>query len=222
MAKICSLEEIARHMREDGIGAYPTETFMALGCRAGSERAVAGLYEAKRRPHSLPLPLIAADRAQVESVARLLPEAERLMELFWPGPLSILLPVFGRIPAAVSGGTGMVAVRIPSHSGARDLALAVGEPLVASSANISGAPPARDAKSIDPLLLERTPLVWEAPPRPAGGLPSTLVRLPGGDAVQVLRQGAVSAHALQQAGFAVEYFQVSMQKPTNQNCRTQF
>jgi L-threonylcarbamoyladenylate synthase len=191
-------------MREDGIGAYATETFMALGCRAGSETAVAALYEAKRRPHRLPMPLIAADRTQVEGVARLLPEAEKLVELFWPGPLSILLPITGRIPAVLSGGTGMVAMRISSHSGARDLALAVGEPLVASSANISGAPPARDARSMDPVLLGRVPLLWDAPPKPAGRLPSTLVRLLRKDAVLVLRQGAVSTRALKQAGFAVE------------------
>jgi L-threonylcarbamoyladenylate synthase len=207
MAQTVTLGEMARHMREDGIGVYPTETFMALGCRAGSEEAVARLYEAKRRPYRLPLPLIAADRTQVESVARLLPEAEKLVELFWPGPLSILLPVIGRVPVAISGGTGMAAVRIPAHAGARELALAVGEPLVASSANISGDPPAKDAASMDPRLLERAPCVWDAPPKPAGRLPSTLVRLPGGNAIQVLRQGAVSTRALQQAGFAVEFAQ---------------
>ena len=205
MAQVCSLEEMARHMREDGIGAYPTETFMALGCRAGSEKAVAGLYEAKQRPHSLPLPLIAADRAQVEGIARILPEAEKLMELFWPGPLSILLPSSARMPVALSSGTGLLAVRIPSHSGARDLALAVGEALVASSANISGVPPVKSAENLDPVLLERVSAVWDAPPKPAGTLPSTLVRPLGGDAVQVLRQGAVSMQALQEAGFAVEF-----------------
>ena len=204
MAKICALEEIARHMREGGIGVYPTETFMALGCRAGSVAAIAGVYEIKRRPHRLPLPLIAADRAQVEGIAHVLPEAERLMERFWPGPLSILLPTTARTPAELSGGTGMVAVRIPSHSGARDLALAVGEALVASSANISGSPAARDAVSVEPALLERVPVLWDAPPKPAGRLPSTLVRLLGGDAVHVLRQGAVSTYELKQAGFAVE------------------
>jgi len=190
-------------MREDGIGVYPTETFMALGCRAGSARAVAGLYEIKQRPRHLPLPLIAADRAQVEGIARLIPEAEKLMERFWPGPLSILLPISVRASAAVDCGTGMVAVRIPSHSGARDLALAVGEPLVASSANISGAPPAKDAQSVAPVLLERVSVLWDAPPKPAGSLPSTLVRLLDEDTIQVLRQGAVSKHALKQAGFAV-------------------
>ena len=205
MAKICSLEEIARHMREDGIGVYPTETFMALGCRAGSATAVAALYAAKRRPHRLPLPLVAADRAQVESIARILPQAEKLMARFWPGPLSILLPGSARTLAALSGDSGELAVRIPSHAGARDLALAVGEPLVASSANISGAPPAKDLENMDPALLARVPLVWDAPPRPAGGLPSTLVRLSGGNRVQVLRRGAVSARALEQEGFAVEF-----------------
>ena len=176
---------------------------MAVGCRAGSETAVAGLYEVKQRPYSLPLPLIAADRRQVEGVASILPEAEKLIDLFWPGPLSILLPGSAQAPATLSGGTGQVAVRIPSHAGARALALAVGEPLVASSANISGSPPARDALSVDPVLLERVPVVWDAPPKPAGCLPSTLVRLLDGGRIQVLRQGAVATHALQQAGFAV-------------------
>ena len=202
---LCTLEEIARHMREDGMGVYPTETFMALGCRAGSATAVAGLYEVKQRPLHLPLPLIAADRSQVEGIAHMLPEAEKLMKLFWPGPLSILLPASVRTPAALSGGTGMVAVRIPSHSGARDLAFAVGEPLVASSANISGASPAKDAKSVDPVLLDRVPVLWDAPPKPAGRLPSTLVRLLDGETIQVLRQGAVSTYALQQAGFVVAF-----------------
>jgi len=190
-------------MREDGMGVYPTETFMALGCRAGSATAVAELYAAKQRPHHLPLPLIAADRAQVEDIARMLPEAEKLIERFWPGPLSILFPASARTPAALIGGTGMVAVRIPSHSGARALALAVGEPLVASSANISGAPPAKDSKSVNPILLERVPVLWDAPPRPAGRLPSTLVRLLDGETVQLLRQGVVSTHALQRAGFTI-------------------
>ena len=204
MATICTLEEIARHMRDDGMGMYPTETFMALGCRAGSATAVAGLYAIKQRPRHLPFPLIAADRAQVEGIARILPEAETLMEFFWPGPLSILLPASAGAAAALSGGTGMVAVRIPSHSGARDLALAVGEPLVASSANISGAPPAKDANSVDPVLLACVPVVWDAPPKPAGRLPSTLVRLLAGKTIQILRQGAVATHTLQQAGFVVE------------------
>jgi L-threonylcarbamoyladenylate synthase len=195
---------MVRHLRAEGIGAYPTETFMALGCRAGSEAALAAVYEVKRRPYRLPVPLIAADRAQVEGVARIPPEAEKLVERFWPGPLSILLPGSACLPAALSGGTGFVAVRIPSHAGARDLALAVGEPLVASSANISGAPPARDAGDLDPVLLERVPLVWDAPPRPAGRLPSTLVRLAGENRLQVLRRGAVATRALRQAGFALE------------------
>ncbi|MCL1985001.1 MAG: L-threonylcarbamoyladenylate synthase [Betaproteobacteria bacterium] len=206
MATICSLEEIARCMREDGIGIYPTETFMALGCRAGSETAVAALYEIKQRPYHLPLPLIASDRTQVESIVRIPPEAEKLMEFFWPGPLSILLPISAQMPAALSGGSGQLAVRIPSHSGARDLASAVGEPLVASSANISGNPPAQYAASIDPVLLKRVPFLWDAQPSPAGRLPSTLVLLSSGDTVKILRQGAVSARVLRQAGFAVELF----------------
>jgi len=190
-------------MREDGIGVYPTETFMALGCRAGSETAVARLYSMKQRPRHLPLPLIAADRSQVEDVASIPKQAEALMKRFWPGPLSIVLPASKRLPALLSSGTGHVAVRISPHPGAHALALAVGEALVSTSANISGAPPAQDTENLDPALLKRVSAVWNVPPRPAGGLPSTLVRLLDENTIHILRQGAIDRQSLEQAGFVV-------------------
>lgn len=202
--KIWTFEEAALHLRQGGIGVYPTETFMALGCRVHDNEAVRRVYEAKRRPHCLPLPVIAGDREQVESVVRVPPEAEELIRLFWPGPLSILLPVLPRVPRAVSGGTGYAAVRISPHPGARALALAVGEALVGSSANISGADPPADAADVSPFLLERVDGMWEQPPRPEGGLPSTLVRISAPGELCIVRPGIIRENSLRKAGFHVD------------------
>jgi L-threonylcarbamoyladenylate synthase len=198
-----SFEEAVRRMREGKIGVYPTETFMALGCRAGSGEAVERVYAAKCRARGLPLPVLACDAKQVESVARILPEAEALMERFWPGPLSILLPALPHVPPAVSAGTGFLGIRVTGHPGARALASAVGEPLVGSSANISGGAPAPDAARVDLLLLERVDGLWDEAPKPRGLLPSTLLRVEAARRVRILRPGAIAERELLEAGFTV-------------------
>ena len=198
-----TFEETARAIKSGGIAIYPTETFMALGCRALDEEAVRRVYKAKQRSLCLPLPLIAADMAQVCAVAQVPAEAQPLIARFWPGPLTLLLPVLPHVPAAVSASTDCVAVRIPGHAGARDLADAVGEALVASSANISGLPAAARASSVDDRLRARVDGIWNGQPEPTGKLPSTLVRLVDGGTIQIVRQGAVSQQLLQEAGFTL-------------------
>ena len=199
-----SFEETANTLKAGGLAIYPTETFMALGCRALHATAVQRIYAAKQRSSRLPLPLIVADMEQLCAVARLPAEAQPLIERFWPGPLTLLLPVLPQVPPAVSGSTALVAVRIPGHAGARALAGAVGEALVASSANISGQPAAARLEELDRQLRQRVDAVWNGSPRAAGGLPSTLVRLAGQGRIQIARQGAVTQEALQAAGFIVQ------------------
>ncbi len=203
--KIWTFEEAVRCLGDGGIGIYPTETFMALGCRADNAAAARRVYEVKQRAHCLPLPVIAGDRAQVEGIAHMPPEAEDLIERFWPGPLTVLLPARSHVPFAVTGGTGYLAVRISAHPGARRLALAAGGALAASSANISGARPAVSVETLDPLLLSRVDGVWDAPPGPEGLLPSTLVRLLGMRSVHILRPGAVGEKELREAGYKASH-----------------
>ena len=199
-----TLEEAARCLRKGGIVIYPTETFMALGCRVGDEKAALRLYAAKERALSLPLPVIGSDREQVERIAHIPPEAEDLIACFWPGPLSILLPARPSVPPVVDGGSGHVAVRISSHPGACALASAVGEALVASSANISGRPAASAAGQVDAALLARTDGIFEVSPKPEGLAPSTLVRVTGRRILRILRAGRVETEALRRAGFTAE------------------
>lgn len=183
------IASVAEALRRGGIAAYPTETYYGLGALARDAGAVARLVLAKGRPDGKPLPLVAADRAQVEEVAALSGPAARLAEAFWPGPLTLVLPARPGLPAPVTAGTGTAGVRIPGSEIARALALGAGGPLVATSANPSGEPPPARAEDLSPALRALLDGVLDCGPTP-GGPPSTVVALDGAEA-RLVRAGAV-------------------------------
>jgi L-threonylcarbamoyladenylate synthase len=179
----------AEVLRRSGIVAYPTETFYGLGALARDGVAVERLVRAKGRTDGKPLPLIAADRAQVDEVAVVGALAERLAACFWPGPLTLVLPARPGLPAPIAAGTGTVGVRVPGSEIARALARAAGGALVATSANPSGEPPVARAEDLSAALRARIDGVLDAGPTP-GGLPSTVVAVEG-ESVRLVRDGAV-------------------------------
>jgi L-threonylcarbamoyladenylate synthase len=186
---IDAITRCAAILRAGGIVAYPTETFYALGALASRPDALARLASAKLRPEGKPLPLVAADLDQVRAVAVLDGLAERLAAQFWPGPLTLVIPAAAQLDAAITAGSGTVAIRIPGNAMARELASAAGGPLISTSANLSGGPPPAGPADLAPQLEARIDAVLVAPPCP-GGLPSTIVAV-SGDAVTLLRVGAV-------------------------------
>jgi len=139
-------------LRRGGLVAYPTETFYGLGALARDRAALARLARAKLRPEGKPLPLLAADLAQVEEVAVVTPEAARLAARFWPGPLTLVLAAVPGLDDAITAGTATVAIRVPGSDVARALARAAGGALVSTSANVSGEPPPADAAALSPAL----------------------------------------------------------------------
>ena len=221
------LAQAARFLRAGGVLIFPTETFYGMGCLAAHADAVARVYQLKHRPVHKPLPLLAANAAQVDEVAELAAMPKGL-EPFWPGPLTVLLPARARLPQALVNAEGLVAVRVTPHPLAAQLAVEAGGPLTASSANLSGGEAVRSPQQLDPALLDalhrmaqempsassdahthnQQPLLLGGP-LPAGGLPSTMVEPQGcavGGAVRLrmVRNGAVSAAELEAAGFTVE------------------
>jgi L-threonylcarbamoyladenylate synthase len=172
--------------------AYPTETFYGLGADPAREDAVAAIFAAKGRAAGEALPLIAADAAAARRVAAEWSEiAERLAVAFWPGPLTIVVPVRpGTVVAGVTAGRDTVAVRVPGHPLARALAsVAPGGLLTATSANRSGSPALATADEVERALGPGVALVIDAGPAP-GGLASTIVDLTGA-APRLIRQGPV-------------------------------
>ena len=127
-------------LKAGGLVAFPTETVYGLGADATNARAVARLYEAKGRPSFNPLIAHVADVAAARALAVFDADAERLAEVFWPGPLTLVLPKTAGCPVAelATAGLETIAVRVPSHPVARKILAAFGKPVVAPSANRSG------------------------------------------------------------------------------------
>jgi L-threonylcarbamoyladenylate synthase len=157
--------------------AYPTETFYGLAADPRNARAIERVFEAKGRRSDEPLPLIASDVAQVEQwFGALSPQAATLARRFWPGPLTLVLPLPAAhtFPSNLTAGRMNIAVRVPAHSVARALAAAAGGAITSTSANPSGTPPATTADEVRRTLGDRVALVIDGGTTP-GGAPSTIV-----------------------------------------------
>jgi len=181
-----SVQRALSVLRTGGLIVYPTDTLYALGARALDAAAAARVLEAKGRPPGSPLPLIAADLAQVESLSARRPAAlAALAARFWPGPLTVVLIAAQGVPAEVTSATGTVAVRVPGLVLARRLC--VEGPLVSTSANRSGSPaPLTCAEALASVGAAARLALDSGPGRP---LPSTIVDLTA--APRLLREGAV-------------------------------
>ena len=185
-------------LRLGKVVAYPTDTFYGLAVDPASDAAVAALFALKGREASAAIPLIAASMPQVEAWCGLSPLARRLADAFWPGPLSLICDAPDLVVPAVHGGRRTVAIRVPDHPIARALASAWGGPLTATSANRSGAPPARSVSGLSDLHDDHL-LVIDGGDT-AGGTPSTIVDARG-ETPMLIRAGAIEwervLHSLQ-------------------------
>lgn len=144
----------AEYLRGGQLVAFPTETVYGLGGDARSDLAVARIFEAKGRPHFNPLIVHVPDRAAAEAIAEFDSRARTVADAFWPGPLTLVLPLRSGagISSLVTAGLETVAVRVPAHPVAQGLLRAFGGPLAAPSANPSGRiSPTRAAHVIDGL-----------------------------------------------------------------------
>ncbi len=135
------LEEAARILREGGLVAFPTETVYGLGADARDPKAAGRIYAAKGRPSDNPLIVHLARREDIAGIAREIPpSAQKLIDAFMPGPITLILKKQPSVPDTVTAGLDTVAVRIPADETARRLIELSGVPVAAPSANISGKP----------------------------------------------------------------------------------
>ncbi len=190
-------------LRAGGLVAYPTDTLYGLGADALNEAAVERVFEAKGRPQGMPLPLLIADAAQLAAVAESVPGvALRLAEAFWPGGLTLVLPVSSAVPPLVTARGWKVAVRLPDHPVPRALAEGLGRPITGTSANRSGGPEPRTADGVREALGDAVDVVLDAGPSPAGR--SSTVLDVTTEQPRILRLGAVSQEEIERAlGMAV-------------------
>jgi L-threonylcarbamoyladenylate synthase len=190
-----SVERAVTILREGGLVAFPTETVYGLGADALNGRAVASIFEVKRRPRFDPLIIHVSRREWVKAYTRNVPpHAEKLMDRFWPGPLTIILEKQALIPDIVTSGLATVAVRMPSHPVALDLIARLGKPVAAPSANPFGYVSPTKAAHVARMFAGKLPVVLDGGSS-MFGLESTIVSVRD-DRVMLHRHGAVSLEEL--------------------------
>lgn len=201
------IEEAARRLCAGGLVAFPTETVYGLGADATNPNAVERLNQVKGRPPDKPYSIHLYEVAQLrEFVDDVPPLAQRLISVFWPGPLTIVMPACAAYLSTIGSGgpvgggatrEGIVGFRLPNHPVALALLRACGRAVVAPSANRSGSPPPTDGQEVRAALGDQYDYLLDVGPTPLGR-ESTVVSVVGGR-LAILREGAIAAKALEAA-----------------------
>lgn len=191
------LKEAAGILRSGGLVAFPTETVYGLGGNALDEDAARKIYAAKGRPSDNPLIAHVSCVEEVEPLVKEIPEAGRkLMEAFWPGPLTMIFPKSEKVPYGTTGGLDTVAIRMPDDPVANRLIALAGVPVAAPSANTSGRPSPTTADHVWQDMNGRIDMIIDG--GPVGiGVESTIVDVSSA-VPAVLRPGAITMEMLEE------------------------
>lgn len=202
---IAALEQAAGILRGGGLVALPTETVYGLGANALDRAAVERIFAAKSRPAWDPIIVHVADREMLAGLVSAVPEsARRLMDAFWPGPLTLLLPRTQVVPDVVTAGRPLVGVRMPSHPVALELIRRAGVPLAAPSANRFGHISPTTAAHVLRDLDGRIDAIVDAGPT-IHGVESTVLD-PAPSPMVIYRPGAVTAEQIATIGGPVQVY----------------
>lgn len=194
-AAAAAIADAIAALRAGEVVVCPTETFYALAADSRSAAALEKVFALKGRAAAKTIALIAADAAMAFAVAREVPEiARRLARKFWPGPLTVVIPARADLSPALIGPDGEVGVRVTPNPLAQALARALGAPITATSANLSGAPPADTLGPVRQAFGDKIKVMLDGGRLP-GGAPSTLVACRGDD-YEILREGALARTAI--------------------------
>ncbi len=197
------LAQAARCIQDGGLVAFPTETVYGLGANALNREAARKIYAAKGRPSDNPLIVHIGHVEELKSLVREVPEAgKKLMETYWPGPLTLIFPKNDEVPDETTGGLDTVAVRMPEDPIAIRLIEMAGVPIAAPSANTSGRPSPTTAEHVYQDMNGRIDMLIDG--GPVGiGVESTIVDVSGPVPV-LLRPGAVTMEMLHETVGNVE------------------
>lgn len=187
--------ECGKIIRDGGLVAFPTETVYGLGGNALDAKAAQKIYAAKGRPSDNPLIVhVASQQDVINYVTRITPLEQKLMDVFWPGPLTIVFPKKDIIPLETSGGLSTIAIRCPRNDATRALIRAAGVPIAGPSANISTRPSPTTALAVYNDMKGKIPAIIDGGACEVG-LESTVIGVEG-DEIIIYRPGAITLEML--------------------------
>ncbi|HDH98082.1 MAG TPA: threonylcarbamoyl-AMP synthase [Deltaproteobacteria bacterium] len=187
------IQRAADIVRKGGVVAFPTETSYGLGASIEHIDALERIYIIKKRPRHKPLLILISNISDlIHLVSRVPPAAVTLMERFWPGPLTLLLPAKPGLPWPLCADTAKVGVRISSHSWAHSMVTTLGNPMTATSANLSEHPATCRAEEVADQLRFFPPDYILDGGLTSGGAPSTIIDVCT-DPPEIIREGAINS-----------------------------
>ena len=191
-------ERAAEIIINGGTVIFPTDTVLGLGAVANNSTAIEKIYDIKKRDHKKPISVLIADYEDILKVAEIPSREEgKLMEKFWPGPLTIILKKKANIPDILTSGGNTIGVRMPNSEIARNLIREVGFPLATTSVNISGEEPATSSSKVNEKVHEKIDFILEAY-ESSSNKASTVVKIENGKAV-ILREGDIKKADIESA-----------------------
>jgi L-threonylcarbamoyladenylate synthase len=191
------VEKAVDVLRDGGVIAMPTDTLYALTAPASDSEAVRRVFAIKRREVTNPLPLFVADLAMAERVGVFDETSRKLAHRFWPGQLTIVVRKQPGFESEALSGGDTVGLRVPDSEIARAVIGGLGQPVTATSANLSGGPDPVSADEVRRQIGEQVDLILDAGPAPLG-VASTIVDCSGGS-LAILRQGAIAREEIEAA-----------------------
>jgi L-threonylcarbamoyladenylate synthase len=190
------IDMVSAILLDDGVMAYPTETFYGLGAVGVSRKGVRRIFRLKKREAGKPFPLIVSDLDMIERLAASPPAVfHRLASEFWPGPLTLVLKAAPSFPEEFLGPGGTIALRIPPIPWLRALVGELGLPITATSANLSGRGEISDPAEVIAQFNGKVDVIVDGGQTP-GGRPSTIVDI-SGERPRIIREGAIPAATLE-------------------------
>lgn len=174
---------------------YPTDTVYGIGASIYDEKAVSSLFRAKNRPFDMALSVAVYDRAMIDRIAVINENAEKLIQEFLPGPLTIIIQKRSDVPDLVTASSDKVGIRIPDHPVAREIARLAG-PIVATSANTHSKPDAVNIGMAQDAFGDQVSVYVDAGPS-TGGKPSTIVWIKNKE-YEIVRQGEITAEMIEE------------------------
>jgi L-threonylcarbamoyladenylate synthase len=179
-------------IKNGGVIVFPTQYLYGLGADALNDKAVDRIFEIKQRSYDKPFLVLIPNRKDLtEFVQHVSLTAEHIMNCFWPGAVTLIFKAKDTLPTNLTADTGKIGIRMPHHPVALALSMAVGVPLTATSANITGGLGCSTVSDIDPRISDKVDLILDAGPL-KGGIGSTVVDVTV-DPPIILREGAISA-----------------------------
>ena len=182
------IDELARILKNDGIIAVPTDTVYGLCARIDSEKAHNKLIETKNRPTNKLFPIMCANKEQIKSIAKLNNTAEKLIDCFMPGPITLILEKRIQLPNSINKKYTSIAVRMATSKSIAELIRRVGSPVFMTSANISGEPTCESLEEIEEKFPSLDGILEENSPK---GKASTIVDCTS-ERIKILREGPIS------------------------------